>query len=473
MKPISWRTPRRPTIPLLALMLLTLVLPVKASWASTLASPQPAPPLAGLTLAVHTADGTPIAGAQVQIAPLGLHNSTDAHGQVGYTDIAVDRPLLLEVTVAAPGYRRWVLRNAVLYPNNTVEIDAPLSAALTGTSAPEVIDVPSPQQERRAPQAPAPAADMAVLAGGATNSTPPSTIRVYRVGLGRIDTVDFQSYVKHVLPNEWVASWPAESLRAGAMAAKTYAWYWCLHSKYPGAGYDVKDSTADQVYNPNVAYASTNAAVDATWTYRMTKSGVIFAAMYCAGAYNSSQTSGQCSALYGWTPGTYMSQNGSHYWADHGRGWQAIVSFYYSNLGIDTWSGSTCSWPLVQRGATGYRVQTVQYLLNARGANLTVDGAFGPATESAVRSFQSAHGLTGDGIVGPQTWSALILTVQRGSSGAAVRGAQTDLNAHGASLTVDGAFGPATESAVRNFQSAQGLSVDGIVGPNTWCKLVQ
>ena len=74
---------------------------------------------------------------------------------------------------------------------------------------------------------------------------------------------------------------------------------------------------------------------------------------------NSSQTSGQCSALYGWTPGTYMSQNGSHYWADHGRGWQAILTFYYSNLGIDTWSGSTCSWPLVQRGATGYRVQTV------------------------------------------------------------------------------------------------------------------
>ncbi|MFJ9927990.1 GH25 family lysozyme [Streptomyces misionensis] len=132
----------------------------------------------------------------------------------------------------------------------------------------------------------------------------------------------------------------------------------------------------------------------------------------------------------------------------------------------------TASWPTVQQGATGERVKTVQYLLDAHGSALTVDGSFGPATDSAVRSFQSAHGLGADGVVGPATWQALVLTVQQGSSGPAVQAVQSQLDARGSALTVDGSFGPATDSAVRSFQSAHGLTVDGIVGSNTWQSLV-
>jgi len=114
----------------------------------------------------------------------------------------------------------------------------------------------------------------------------------------------------------------------------------------------------------------------------------------------------------------------------------------------------------------------VQYLLNQHGASLSVDGDFGSATASAVRSFQSAHGLSVDGIVGGQTWPALIVTVQQGSTGSAVRAVQSQLTAHGYATTVDGNFGSGTASSVRSFQSARGLSVDGIVGPQTWQALV-
>ncbi|WUV84518.1 peptidoglycan-binding protein [Streptomyces sp. NBC_01476] len=126
----------------------------------------------------------------------------------------------------------------------------------------------------------------------------------------------------------------------------------------------------------------------------------------------------------------------------------------------------------MSQGQTGEAVRAVQYLLNAHGSALTVDGDFGPATNTAVRSFQSGHGLAVDGVVGPATWGALVVTVQQGSSGPAVSAVQHELNAHGSALTVDGVFGAATNTAVRSFQSGHGLAVDGVVGPNTWRALV-
>jgi peptidoglycan hydrolase-like protein with peptidoglycan-binding domain len=51
-------------------------------------------------------------------------------------------------------------------------------------------------------------------------------------------------------------------------------------------------------------------------------------------------------------------------------------------------AGSVSPWPLVRRGDQQHPVQTLQYLLRARGHTVTVDGIFGPNTESAVRAFQ-------------------------------------------------------------------------------------
>jgi peptidoglycan hydrolase-like protein with peptidoglycan-binding domain len=146
-------------------------------------------------------------------------------------------------------------------------------------------------------------------------------------------------------------------------------------------------------------------------------------------------------------------------------------------------SGTLSPWPLVRMGDQQHPVQTLQYLLRARGHSVTVDGIFGPQTDAAVRAFQQQKGLAVDGIVGPQTWSALIITVARGSTGDAVRGVQQEFQFRNLSgdpskgLQIDGIFGPKTDAAVRDFQQAlhqdiPSVTVDGIVGPVTWQALV-
>jgi hypothetical protein len=62
-------------------------------------------------------------------------------------------------------------------------------------------------------------------------------------------------------------------------------------------------------------------------------------------------------------------------------------------------------------------------------------------------------------------------TAKRGGYGKYVQYIQGRLRAHGFTLAVDESFGPITEACVRSFQSATGLAVDGIVGPQTYGRL--
>ncbi|MCO5992049.1 peptidoglycan-binding domain-containing protein [Actinoallomurus rhizosphaericola] len=142
------------------------------------------------------------------------------------------------------------------------------------------------------------------------------------------------------------------------------------------------------------------------------------------------------------------------------------------------------AWPVLRQGGRGPNVTTLQYLL--RGARdqwrtLAADGEFGPATDSVVRGFQSVAGLTVDGIAGPATWQRLTdgttigSTVREGDQGEVVKAAQTELLKHGDLKTaaqVDGVFGPDTDTATRRFQERVALTVDGIVGPATWRRLI-
>jgi hypothetical protein len=64
--------------------------------------------------------------------------------------------------------------------------------------------------------------------------------------------------------------------------------------------------------------------------------------------------------------------------------------------------------PVLQQGAAGPLVKTVQGLCNARGATLAIDGVFGAQTQHAVLFTQSMSKLVVDGVVGPATWPALL-----------------------------------------------------------------
>ncbi|MDQ3896861.1 MAG: peptidoglycan-binding protein, partial [Actinomycetota bacterium] len=130
-------------------------------------------------------------------------------------------------------------------------------------------------------------------------------------------------------------------------------------------------------------------------------------------------------------------------------------------------------------GSSGETVRDLQARLAALGFPVAVDGAFGPATADAVRSFQRARGLAADGIAGPETLAALSgdpgrpppsppRLLRAGVEGEDVRQTQRRLGDWGWTLVPDGIFGPKTHSAVRGFQEGEGLDVDGIVGPGTW-----
>ncbi len=130
-------------------------------------------------------------------------------------------------------------------------------------------------------------------------------------------------------------------------------------------------------------------------------------------------------------------------------------------------------WPTYETGDTGSEVFAIQYLLKARGYNLNADGTFGPITQSRVEDFQTDKNLSEDGIVGPETWEALIIQVNQGDTGPEVSAVQKLLkDKFGYNIAVDGNFGPATANAVKDFQSDNGLDVDGIVGPDTWKELI-
>ena len=147
-------------------------------------------------------------------------------------------------------------------------------------------------------------------------------------------------------------------------------------------------------------------------------------------------------------------------------------------------AGSVSPWPLVRQGDQQHPVQTLQYLLRApEDTRWRWTGSSAPTPTVPCVPFQQQKNLSVDGVVGPNTWSALIIQVKQGSQGDAVRGVQEEFQFRNLSgnpskgLQVDGIFGPRTDASVRGFQQAlhadiPSVAVDGIIGPITWRALV-
>jgi peptidoglycan hydrolase-like protein with peptidoglycan-binding domain len=179
-------------------------------------------------------------------------------------------------------------------------------------------------------------------------------------------------------------------------------------------------------------------------------------------------------------------------------------------------AGKAGSRPTALIGSSGEHVGVLQQKLNATRSAvppLIIDARFGSKTFTAARKFQKANKLTADGAVGKKTWAALDLaapgggidsatleekkvanpdgadpvaipdagtsihpTVSAGppaASGPAVTELQEKLNTSGAKppVPITNAFDAATKTALTAFQTAQGLTPDGIANGPTWAKL--
>lgn len=178
-----------------------------------------------------------------------------------------------------------------------------------------------------------------------------------------------------------------------------------------------------------------------------------------------------------------------------------IRSLYTPSYGWDfilrypedaTTSGNPYKEPTstLSMGSKGVGVSWLQWELNEAGASLQLDGDFGKLTKSALIDFQKAVGIEVDGICGPKTRAALkgntvsvpekpknpyarpARALRQGCKGEDVKYIQWLLNQkNNAGLQIDGSFGPATASAVYNFQKKafpnNSSEWDKIVGTNT------
>lgn len=193
---------------------------------------------------------------------------------------------------------------------------------------------------------------LAIPSTASATQAMPSTIRVGRScsckSCSTVVTVSMETYAKRVLGNEWITSWNAESLKAGAVAIRTYGAYYVYH---PVSGsFDICDNTCCQVYG-TTQYTSTDNACNATANqYMMDVNNNFGFAEYsaenndstgadgCGNCYTSNKPNdGQClydSVCCGTTQnghGQGMCQWGSQRWAaNQAKTYSWILSHYYA-----------------------------------------------------------------------------------------------------------------------------------------------
>ncbi|EEG73390.1 peptidoglycan-binding domain-containing protein [[Clostridium] hylemonae] len=220
--------------------------------------------------------------------------------------------------------------------------------------------------------------------------------------------VKYKDYIKNVASSEIYATWPEDTIRANVLAIMSFTLNRVYTEWYRNQGYDftITSSTAfDHKWIPERNFFDTiSAIVDELFSNYLSRPNVRqpILTQYCDGRRV------QCP--------NWMTQWGSKSLGDQGYSPIEILRYYYGDdMYINTAeavSGIPSSWPgyNLEIGASGDKVLQMQEQLNViAGAypaipKITADGVYGPATEAAVRKFQSVFGLPETGIVDYRTW---------------------------------------------------------------------
>jgi hypothetical protein len=220
--------------------------------------------------------------------------------------------------------------------------------------------------------------------------TPPAIIRVVHwsqntcrpdVPVGRIDTIGFENYVKRVTPHEVYTTWESEALKAQAVAARSFAWWYTLRPA--GEGYDLSDTTYHQ-YMCDTTAPTTDAAVDATRGQYIAYQGDIIFAQFSAENGSPTRDGGRPylrsvddpvgfgQELYG--HGWGMSQWGAQRWALRYKwNYEQILTHYYTGVTVErpANSGPTPAEPAgsVVRPWLGWYVNSNRIWLRANASD--------------------------------------------------------------------------------------------------------
>ena len=220
--------------------------------------------------------------------------------------------------------------------------------------------------------------------------------------------VKYKDYIKNVASSEIYATWPANTIRANVLAIMSFTLNRVYTEWYRNRGYDftITSSTAfDHKWIPerNI-YDTISVIVDELFSNYLSRPNVRqpILTQYCDGRRVS-------------CPG-WMTQWGSMELGEQGRSAIEILRYFYGDdMYINTAeeiSGIPASWPgyTLEEGSSGAKVRQMQEQLNTiAGAypalpTITADGIYGPATENAVRQFQSVFGLPATGKTDYPTW---------------------------------------------------------------------
>ena len=323
-------------------------------------------------------------------------------------------------------------------------------------------------------------------------------------------TVSFRDYIANVASSEVYPTWPEQALRANIHCQISLALNRIYTEWYPSKGYtfNITNSTSyDQYYvHGRTVFDVMVRITDDIFNTYLRKRGTVnpYYSEYCDGK------SVTCPGLKQWGTVTLANQ---------GRTALQILKYYYGNdieiVRTNNIQSIPQSYPgsPIRQGDSGTAVFTLQRQLNRITKDypflglLTVDGVFGAKMAATVRAFQKQFNLTADGVVGRQAWykiSYIYVSVKdlaeltsegevssgtlsdgtwggtvlrTGSTGSAVEQLQFWLNTLAQyessipSLTVDGVYGTGTANTVRAFQRKYGLTVDGVVGRDTWTEL--